>query len=119
MQEQDLTPEQLLEAVYDSVMQQLLNGHSRTQIVDGLVNQGITNQTACEIVDEVIRLRKAAYRKAGFRNMAFSVLWCLGGIAIAIITYKNTTGSALLATYGAFGLGLFQFCYGLRQIWSV
>ncbi len=108
----------LVEAVYDGVMQQLLKSHSRAQIVDNLVNQGIAKQRACEIVDEVIRLRKAAYRKAGIRNMAFSVLWCLGGIAIAIITYKNTTGSALIATYGAFGLGLIQFCYGFKLMWD-
>lgn len=119
MDNQELTPEQQAEAVYGYVAQQLQSGQSRHRVVEDLTNKGMASLTAEEVVDDVVTMRKKAYRNAGKRNMVIGALWCVGGIAVTAITYQAATGGGVyVVTWGAIIFGAIQFFRGLGQMWG-
>ena len=64
------------------------------------------------------RINVDPMRALGMRNMAIGGLWCVGGLAVTVISYSSavTNGGGYIVTFGAILFGLLQFLKGAVQI---
>jgi hypothetical protein len=115
--EQELSQEQVVEAIYRYAAEQMAAGHSNASVKADLMKKGLDPQAADTVVDELSRVRSDAARSAGLRNMGFGALWCIGGIAVTAVTYSMASqgGGTYIVTWGAILFGGIQFLRGLWQ----
>ncbi|MEQ8786429.1 MAG: hypothetical protein RIC55_09020 [Pirellulaceae bacterium] len=117
MNEQELSQEEAVEAIYRYAAEQMAAGHSNASVKADLMQQGLDPQSAEVVVDELSRVRSDAVRSAGLRNMGIGALWCIGGIAVTAITFSMASegGGSYIVTWGAILFGGIQFLRGLWQ----
>jgi hypothetical protein len=97
---------QAQEKIYKYVANALINDKKANyEIVHELVEMGINEATANEIVDEIEEQVDIAKRQRGKRDMLFGALWCIGG---TVLTLSNIG----YIFWGAIVFGAYQFIKG-------
>jgi hypothetical protein len=116
MSEQELTDQQIAEAVYGYAAERMHAGQDSMQIKMELMQKGLDAQTADTVVDGLFQARSSAARGAGMRNMAFGSLWCIGGTVVTVVTLSMAAnGGTYVVAWGAIVFGALQFLRGLWQ----
>lgn len=118
MTETEPTDEQVVEAVYEYAAEEMEKGTPEAQIKSLLVEKGLDKETAETVVTNLVEYRAQSLRAAGFRNIVFGALWCIGGIVVTAISYSAAVngGGTYLVTWGAVVFGAVQFFRGLIQL---
>ena len=122
--------ERLIFAAQNYASFQLRKGTSPKQVIEALIQKGLTEDEATTLVQQHSQSRQQSelppsehrLRRAGVRNMCYGALWFIGGAGGSYITYMNATSSPegghyVIAT-GAIISGLVQFFIGLKQFSS-
>lgn len=115
MMNEQLTAEQekAIKAVYHFAAEQMKNGMSTQKIQALLIDKGLAPKAAATVVYDLSRLRAAAEQEASKKNMLYGALWCLGGLAVTLITYSD--GGSYVIAWGAILYGGIRFFRGLSQ----
>jgi hypothetical protein len=92
MATQEPSQEQVVQAVYGYAAELMKSGHSEWEIKSKLMGQGIDEESASVIVNNLITLRSQATQKAAKRNMIIGGLVCLVGIVVTVGTYAGASG---------------------------
>ena len=117
MAESELTPDQLVEAVYHFAAVQLQQGVAPAVVEAKLVEQGLEEATAATVVNNLREARAKAVKEAAHKNMLYGALWCIGGIVVTAVTYSAAAGGggSYVVAWGAILFGGIQFFRGLIQ----
>lgn len=115
MMNEQLTAEQekAIKAVYHFAAEQMKNGMSTQKIQALLIDKGLAPKAAATVVYDLSRLRAAAEQEASKKNLLYGALWCLGGLAVTLITYSD--GGSYVIAWGAILYGGIRFFRGLSQ----
>jgi protein-disulfide isomerase-like protein with CxxC motif len=115
MMNEQLTAEQekAIKAVYHFAAEQMKNGMSTQKLQALLIDKGLAPKAAATVVYDLSRLRAAAEQEASKKNMLYGALWCLGGLAVTLITYSD--GGSYVIAWGAILYGGIRFFRGLSQ----
>ena len=107
--------EDVAQAVFNFVAEQMESGASAPQIQAMLLEKGLDQDTAAAIVANCTRLRSEAISEAGQKDMVFGALWCIGGIVVTVATYGAAAsgGGTYIVAWGAIVFGAIQFFRGL------
>ena len=117
MSDQELSEEEIVQAVYELAAEQMKNGASEQQIQSMLVEKGLDQESAATVVSNLTRIRSEAIREAGRKNMVYGALWCIGGIVVTVVTYRAaSSGGTYVVAWGAIVFGAIQFFRGLVQL---
>lgn len=108
---------QFIEQIYRYTAQQLEAGVSGPNIVQQLVERGLSTQDAAMVVRQTREARTEGRHAAGRKNMLIGALWCVGGLAVTFFSYQSasTGGGSYVVTWGAVVFGGIQFVRGLAQ----
>ncbi|MDP6634437.1 MAG: hypothetical protein QGG42_06040 [Phycisphaerae bacterium] len=116
MSEQELSEEQIVDAVYTYAAEQMKKGVSDRRVESMLVEEGLDQEAAAVVVANLSRMRAEAVGEAGRRNMLYGALWCIGGIVVTAATYSAASGGGTyVVAWGAIVFGAIQFFRGLFQ----
>ena len=117
MSETAMSPEQLVDAIYNFAANEMASGVSPKLVEKKLMEQGLEAETAAMIVKNLKQARAKIYREAGLKNMVVGALWCVGGIAVTALTYQMASGSGghYVVAWGAVVFGGLQCVRGLFQ----
>jgi hypothetical protein len=97
--------EKRIEQVYDYAADLLFKQKKKPQdIKEGLIQQGIDEESAIEIIKNLIDVHK---KRAG-KNILYGLLWCVGGIIATVANFGYIF-------YGAIIYGAIQALSGLVQ----
>jgi hypothetical protein len=108
--------QQFVREVYQRAATLANEGKSKDKIRTELSGMGLNEETASKVVENVFRLRKKAGREAGLKNAMVGAGWCVGGIAVTVLTYELASGGGFfVVTWGAILFGGIQFVKGLGQ----
>lgn len=108
--------EEVVEAVYAFAAEQMQNGASEEEIVSMLEGEGLDQEAARKVVENLTSMRSEALRSSGTKNMIYGALWCVGGIAVTVATYNAaTSGGTYVVAWGAILFGAIQFIRGFMQ----
>jgi len=111
--------DQVVQAVYEHAASLVKDGKSKPEVVADLVSQGLNEDSATAVADNIFIFRAKATKKAGEKNMLFGALWCIGGIVVTALTYQaaasSPAGGHYIVTWGAIIFGAIQFFRGLAQ----
>lgn len=113
MTNQELSEEQIVQAIYAFAAEQMKNGFSSQEIQSMLVEQGLERTVAATIVANLNQARTDAIHKVGRKNIFFGAAWCIGGIVLTAATYND--GGTVIIAWGAIVFGAIQFFRGLGQ----
>lgn len=112
-------PQQVAEAAYVGAAEQLLAGGDPAEVRAGLARQGLDAREAARVVDELRQVKDQARKVAARKNMFYGVFWCIGGLAVTVITYQTAAdmgGGRFIIAWGATLFGAGQFLHGLAQL---
>jgi hypothetical protein len=116
MRDEQLSEEQMVEAVYAFSADHMKNGASDHQIRSMLVEKGLDPNDAATVVSNLSRLRSDAIREAGKKNMLYGAIWCIGGIVVTAATFSAArAGGSYVVAWGAIIFGAVQFFRGVGQ----
>ena len=118
MAEPEMSPEQVIEAVYEDAAAQMREGIAPADIEKNLVARGLDAETAATVVRNLQEARSKALAEAGGKNMLYGALWCVGGIVVTAVTYQSASGrggGSYVVAWGAILFGAIQFVQGLFQ----
>ncbi len=119
MSDQELSEEQIVQAVYAFAAEQMKNGLSPQHIQSMLVEKGLDQDFAATVVSNLTRLRSEAIREAGKKDMLYGALWCIGGIIVTAMTYSAAApGGTYVVAWGAILFGAIQFFRGLLRFFA-
>lgn len=121
MGEQQLSEEQMVQAVYDFAANEMLKGATPQQVQARLIEQGLDTETAGIVVSNLVAARSDAIRGAGNKNMLYGALWCVGGLVVTVWTYSaaaSSGGGTYVVAWGAILFGAIQFFRGVYQAMS-
>tara|TARA_B100000609_G_C17140062_1_gene395040 strand:- start:472 stop:840 length:369 start_codon:yes stop_codon:yes gene_type:complete len=114
--DQELTEEQIIEAIYEFAIEQMKNGASPAQIREMLIEKGLEPEAAAIVVSNLASARTQAIQGAGKKDMLFGALWCVGGIVVTVGTMSTASGGGTyVVAWGAILFGGIQFVRGLIQ----
>ena len=117
MPENQPSPEDQAKAVYAFVHEQFNYGMTKSEITDMLVENGLDQETAVSIVEEIRNFKNDTSREEAKKNILVGALWCGGGLAVTAITYSAAAGGgAYVVTWGAVIFGGIQLLRGLGQM---
>lgn len=114
----ELTPEQVIEAVYAYAAEQMRNGVSSPEIERSLIEKGLDAEVAQRVVENLEEARAKVVQEAAHKNMLHGGLWCAGGILVTALTYGAAAGSGggkYVVAWGAIVFGGIQFFRGFIQ----
>ena len=104
--------EKVMEAVYKHAADLIKAGLSGPQIESQLVKEGLDQESASIVVQNLLMLRF----EAGKKNMLYGALWCMGGIIVTAVTYAAASeGGTYVIAFGAIVFGVIQFFRGFFQ----
>ncbi len=86
------TEEEVVQGVYEHAANLMMEGKSRREIVDDLMEKGLDEQSASAVVTNLKQMRKEAGVGQGRKNMLFGALWCIGGTVVTVATYSAAGG---------------------------
>lgn len=88
---------------------------SKTYTKAELVRQGIAEENAQIVVDNLEKQMKDAKSEQANKDMLYGALWCIGGILVTAITYSaaSSSGGTYVVTWGAIIFGAIQFFRGV------
>ena len=110
------TDEEVVQAVYEHAASMMMDGKSRRQIEEDLMDKGLDQESASVVVTNLKEMKKEAEAGQGTGNMIFGALWCVGGIAVTAATYSAAEGGGTyVVAWGAIVFGAVQFFIGLGQ----
>ncbi|MGC4103782.1 hypothetical protein [Ferruginibacter sp.] len=115
------TPEQQQEAVnqlYNYAANMMVTQNKTAwETRQSLVEQGLNENAAQTVVDNIDDQIKAAKRKRGNKDMLYGGLWCAGGTIITIATYSAASegGGHYVVAWGAIIFGAIQFFRGVAN----
>lgn len=110
------TQEEYTNQVYDYAAELMRNKTPDKQIVANLQEQGLDEESARVVVNNLAVVRAQQKRKAGLKNMLYGGLWCIGGIAVTAITYNAaSSGGSYVVAWGAMVIGGIQCLGGIIQ----
>ena len=117
MAEQEMTEEQMVEAIYGFAAEQIKAGVKPPEIEKRLVEKGLDEDSAKIVVANLIKARVRAEYDSSVKNMIYGALWCIGGSAVTAATYSAAAnangGGKYVVAWGAILFGGFQFLGGL------
>jgi hypothetical protein len=98
--------QEIQQKIYQFIVNALVNEKKANyEVVKELVEMGISETTANEIVDEIEFQIQTEKVKRGKRDMLFGALWCIGG---TLLTLSNIG----YVFWGAIVFGAYQFIRG-------
>jgi hypothetical protein len=112
------------EIIQQEAIQQLYNyaatlkaaGQSEDDIKEKLVAQGIDEESAGIVAENIQAQYVEETNKVANKNMLYGSLWCIGGIIITALTYSAASnGGSYVITWGAIIFGGIQFFKGVGQ----
>lgn len=117
MPEAEPTPEQVVESIYRFVAEQMHNGVAPSEIKKVLIENGLSEETAATVINNMKEAQAQAHKEAGKKNMIFGALWCIGGILVTALTYQaaSSGGGSYVVAWGAIVFGAIQFFRGVAQ----
>ncbi|MCE9534168.1 MAG: hypothetical protein K8T89_24075 [Planctomycetes bacterium] len=117
MPETEMTPDQVVEAIYKFAAEQMRDGVAPAEIERKLVDQGLEVETAAIVVSNLTKAQADVIKEAGKKNMLYGALWCIGGILVTALTYGAAAdgGGKYVVAWGAILFGGIQFIHGLMQ----
>jgi hypothetical protein len=113
------TTEQVIEVIYRFAAQQMERGISASRIKQNLTDQGLDDETAATVVNNLRKVRAQILRQAGPMNMLQGALWCVGGTCISIVSFELASGpqgGTYVVAWGAVVFGGLQFFRGMFQL---
>jgi len=118
--EQELTKEQVLEALYKYVAEQIKNKIPDEQIVSSLREKGLDGEAAGNIVTSLRKAIRDNLRKKGLKNIGVGAAWRAGGIVVTVVTLGMASrgGGTYVVAWGAVLFGAVQILTGIVQVLS-
>ena len=118
MQDPELTAEeqQAIDSVYNFAAQLVGDGHSKQQVADALMQEGVDSEAAHAVARNIWQMKKSAVRKAGLKHVVIGGLWFVGGLAVTIGTMAASDGGGFVVAYGAVIIGGLQMLYGFFKM---
>lgn len=117
MAEQEMTEEQMVEAIYGFAAQQMRSGVKPAEIERQLAEKGLDADSAKVVVENLIKAKGRAEYDSSIKNMIYGALWCIGGWAVTAATYSAAAnangGGKYVVAWGAILFGGIQFLGGL------
>ncbi len=108
--------EQVIQAVYKRAAALVKAGKSKEEVKMDLKSQGLDEESANVVTNNIFNLRQEAINEAGKKNMLYGALWCSGGIAVTALTYQAAApGGTYIVAWGAIVYGAIRFFRGLTQ----
>src|SRR5260221_1775825 len=108
----DMTSEMPLQALYNEALIGLANGKSEPAVVTELVQKGVPEINARMMAADALRVKRAAFRKAGLQAALGGAGLVALGIIITVATASMNTGFFIVA-YGPVIFGGIQMIKGL------
>jgi hypothetical protein len=96
-------------------------GLTPAEVKTHLENQGLEPQVVSRVVRKssgmaMLTRPKPTTRKRARRHLIWGGLWCLGGLAVTLLTYLTAApGGTFVVAYGAIIYGLVRLVRGLRE----
>lgn len=113
------TEQELIEQVYEFAAQQRSMGQSGPEIKQALVAEGLDEESASVVVENIEQMEREGARSAGTKNMIYGAIWCIGGTVVTVATYSAASGGgSYVVAWGAIIFGGVQFLQGLVQSFS-
>ncbi len=111
------TPEQAEEDVYGAAAEQMREGVAPSDILQTLTERGLDADAAATVVGDLEQARAMARKESARKNMLHGALWCIGGVAVTVLTYQAAApaGGRYVVAWGAIVFGGIQFLRGLMQ----
>jgi len=109
--------QQAVQAVYNHAADLLVNGkRNAEEVKQYLVRQGLDEQSASQVVDNVEQQIIVAKKERAKKDMLFGALWCGGGIVVTAATYSAASGGgSYVVAWGAILFGAIQFFRGVSN----
>ena len=96
--------------VYQNAANMLIHQKlDEVSVIQSLVNQGLDNESAVTVVDNLQTQIKAAKKARAHKDILYGALWCVGGIVL-------TVAHIGFIFWGAIIFGGFQFFKGLANL---
>lgn len=117
MTQQELTREQLVDAVYGYAAELAKAKLTGPEIERKLVDKGLDESSAAVVVRNLFQARSKVLKEVGRKNMLYGALWCAGGTIVSLVTYDSASkgGGRYIVAWGAIVFGAIQFIRGLVQ----
>ena len=115
--EPDISQEQLVTRLYAEAELLHRKGHSLSEIRDGILNAGLHQDDADQMIETLSGYLQQKDRELARRNVFYGSLWMLGaiGAGAAIYTADLSIGAWLAAVVGGI-LGLTLLLRGIIQL---
>ncbi len=115
--EPDISQEQLVTRLYAEAELLHRKGHSLSEIRDGILNAGLHQDDADQMIETLSGYLQQKDRELARRNVFYGSLWMLGaiGAGAAIYTADLSIGAWLAAVVGGI-LGLTLLLRGIMQL---
>lgn len=86
-------------------------------VIDSLVKQGLSQETATIVVQNLEDQINTARRSKAKKDMLYGGLWLVGGAIVTLVTIANASGGgSYVVTWGAIIFGGVQFFRGLSNL---
>lgn len=110
------TQEEFVQAVYQHAADLMKKGAKNEAVVSNLIEQGLDEESANTVVNNLIEVRNKQKKEQGKKNMLFGALWGVGGIIVTAATYgAASAGGHYVVAWGAIVFGVIQFFGGVLQ----
>lgn len=115
MQNEELKEQEAVNQIYDYAANLMVNEKkSNSETKQALIEEGIDEESAAVIVDNLITEIGEAKKEAANKDMLWGAVWCIGGIIVTAVTYSNASGGGTyVVAWGAILFGAIQFLKGL------
>jgi hypothetical protein len=113
------SPEQAADAACVIAAEQMIQGADPSEIEASLTQRGLDTAEAAGVVDELKRVKAETRKVAAQKNMFYGAFWCIGGIAVTVLTYQTAAdmgGGRFIIAWGAMLVGAIQFLRGVTQL---
>lgn len=109
--------EQVAYALYYHAAEMIKAGKSREEIVEALVQKGVKQQTARNMLDKLGDARVLVARRAGRRNVALGLIIAVLGLSLVLGAFGPAlTGVSLIIAWAAVIFGSGWLIRGMMQI---
>ena len=106
-------------AAYNHAANLLANGAAPAVVEQDLLSKGLPMESARTIVGELVQLKSQTMRSAGFKNMLWGAVWCIGGLVVTVVSFGMANGNGggrYVVAWGAVIFGGIQFVRGVYQV---
>jgi hypothetical protein len=118
MSDQNKEQEEAVNQIYEFAADLMVKkGMSSVETKKALITQGLDNESATIVVDNLEQQIKKAKKGRGSKDMLFGALWLFGGIIVTTVTYSSASsgGGRYVVAYGAIIFGAIQFIRGIAR----